>query len=378
MNWGIGMEQEQYDLGMIGLGVMGSNLSLNMAEHGYAISGLDKDPGKVKALQVESHPNRVDATIDINEFVHSLKHPRAVMMMVPAGSLVDAVLRELIPLLEKGDLIIDGGNSYYKDTELRQKTLKENGISFLGIGISGGEQGARNGASLMPGGPEDAYRRVEPILRSVAARVNGDACIAYLGPGASGHYVKMVHNGIEYGLMELIAESYDLMKRGLGMPDDEIQRQFAAWNQTELNSYLLEITADIFTVMDEQSGKRLIDLILDEAKQKGTGKWTSQDAMDLAVPVPSIDAAVSSRDLSAFKQERGQASHVLKEPMPAFGVEQGAFLERLQHALYAGMLITYGQGMAQLYVASKEYGYQLEMDTVAKIWREAASFGRPS
>ncbi|MDD5369752.1 MAG: NADP-dependent phosphogluconate dehydrogenase, partial [Anaerolineaceae bacterium] len=294
---------------------------------------------------------------------------RAIMMMVPAGSPVDAVIHDLLPFLNINDLIIDGGNSYYKDTELRQKTLQEKGVLFLGVGISGGEHGARSGASLMPGGPIDGYLRVEPILTSVAARVNGEACITYMGAGASGHYVKMVHNGIEYGLMELIAESYDLMKRVLHMQDDEIQQEFTQWNQTEINSYLLEITANIFSFIDPQTKLRLVDVILDEARQKGTGKWMSQDAMDLAVPVPTIDAAVSSRDLSAYKTEREQANRVLDETPPALDIERPAFLERLRGALYAGMLLTYGQGMSQLYVASKQYGYHLDLGAIASIWR---------
>jgi 6-phosphogluconate dehydrogenase len=237
------------------------------------------------------------------------------------------------------------------------------------VGISGGEHGARTGASLMPGGPEDGYRRVEPILQSVAAQVGGEACIAYLGPGSSGHYVKMVHNGIEYGLMELIAECYDLMKRGLGMQDDEIQKEFAAWDQTELNSYLLEITVKIFSFIDEQTKMRLVDVILDEAMQKGTGKWTSQDAMDLAVPVPTIDAAVSSRDLSAFKQEREQASRILQEPIPVLDVDRVTTLEQLRHALFASMMLTFVQGFSQLYTASTSYGYHFDLETVARIWR---------
>jgi 6-phosphogluconate dehydrogenase len=282
---------------------------------------------------------------------------------------VDAVIRDLLPHLQPGDLIIDGGNSHFDDTDLRGKMLAEKGLHFLGVGISGGESGARHGPSIMPGGPREAYERVRPIFEAVAAKVNGEPCVTYLGPGSAGHYVKMVHNGIEYGLMQLIAESYDLMKRGLGLSDDELHDVYARWNETELNGFLIEITAQIFRQVDEKTGRRLVDVILDEARQKGTGKWTSQDGMELQAPTPTIDAAVAARDLSTYKTERETASRLLGGPSPSFQGERGAFLEQLRSALYAAMILTYAQGMALLRVASQSYGYGLDLEAVARIWR---------
>jgi 6-phosphogluconate dehydrogenase len=299
-----------------------------------------------------------------------LRKPRAAMLLVPAGPPVDSVIRGLLPSLESGDLIIDGGNSHFRDTELRQKTLAEKGISFLGVGISGGAEGARHGPSLMPGGPREAYERIRAICEASAAQVNGDPCVAYLGPGSAGHYVKMVHNGIEYGLLQLIAETYDLMKRGLGLSDDELHAVFGGWNQDELNSYLLEITAAIFCTDDVQTGRRLIDEILDEAKQKGTGKWASEDAMDMQVPIPTIDTAVAMRNLSMYKAERLAIHRGLRDiPLRAFSGDRRQFLHRLRGALYAAMILTYAQGMAQLRAAALNCGYGFALETVAKIWR---------
>ena len=267
------------------------------------------------------------------------------------------------------DLIIDAGNSHFKDTDLRSESLAEKGFLYMGVGISGGEQGARNGPSLMPGGPKEAYKRVRPIFEAVAARVGRAPCVAYLGPGSAGHYVKMVHNGIEYGLMQLIAESYDLMKRGLGLSNDELSLVYGNWNKTELNAYLMEITSSIFRKVDERTGKQLIDMILDEAGQKGTGMWTSQDAMDIQVPTPVIDAAVVARNLSALKGEREAAGRKLKIQIPRFEGDREAFLTQLKGAMLASMIITYAQGMAQLRSASKVYGYGLKLEDVARIWR---------
>ncbi len=363
------MPHVEFDLGMVGLGVMGSNLVQNMADHGFAVAGFDKDLQKVAALQAEAGGRRIRATGSTQEFVDILRKPRAVMLMVPAGPPVDAVIRDLLPYLESGDMLIDGGNSYFKDTNLRQKTLEGKGLLYLGVGISGGEQGARHGASIMPGGPKAAYERVKEILNAAAARVDGQPCAAYMGPGSAGHYVKMVHNGLEYGLMELIAECYDLMKRGLGMDDEAIQQVFTDWNSGELNSYLLEITANIFARIDTGSSQRLVDVILDEARQKGTGKWTSQEAMDLQVPAPTIDIAVSMRDMSTGKMLREQASQILPEPQRQIDGNKKAFLDDLQDAMYAGMILTFTQGMALLGKASIEYQYNLDLKTIARIWR---------
>ncbi len=363
------MNQKKYEIGMVGLGVMGRNLVLNMADHGYSVAGYDKDESKVEALKQEAEDREVYGAESMADFVDSLRTPRAVMMLVPAGPPVDSVIHDLLPHLEEGDLIIDGGNSHYPDTDLRAETMADKGLRYLGIGISGGASGARHGPSMMPGGPEDAYERIRPILEDAAAHVDGEPCVTYLGPGSAGHYVKMVHNGIEYGMMQLIAESYDLMKRGLGMSDDELHAVYDRWNQGDLNGYLMEITAKIFVKEDERTGKRLIDVILDAAKQKGTGKWTSQDAMDLQVPVLTIDMAVAMRNMSALDPEREAAADVLEGPSPTYHGDKDAFVERLQRALYAAMIVTYGQGMTQLRVASEEKGYDLDLEAVARIWR---------
>ncbi len=363
------MADGDFDIGMIGLGVMGRNLSLNMADHGYAVGGFDLDASKVQAFAPENGRQRIKGFHSFQELAAALKRPRKLLMLVPAGPAVDGVIREALKVFEKGDILIDGGNSYYKDTALRQKSLEERGLTLLGVGVSGGETGARKGPSLMPGGPLEGYQQVCKILEDVAAKVDGKACVTYCGPGAAGHYVKMVHNGLEYGLMEMIAEIYDLFKRGLCLDDDEIARIFSAWNQTELNSFLLEITADIFVKEDERTGKRLVDVILDEARQKGTGKWASQDAMDLQVPLMSIDTAVSVRDMSSLKAEREIACGKLVGPDRTIDADRQHFIELARQSLYAGMIITFAQGMALLRAASREYQYSLNLEAVARIWR---------
>jgi 6-phosphogluconate dehydrogenase len=291
------------------------------------------------------------------------------MMLVPAGAPVDGVINDLLPHLDRGDLIIDAGNSYFKDTDVRGRNLTTKGIQFLGVGVSGGEEGARHGPSIMPGGPKEAYERVRSVLEAVAAKVNGDSCVTYLGPGSAGHFVKMVHNGIEYGVMQLIAETYDLMKRGWAMNDDELHDVFTAWNKGELNGYLLEITSHIFSKQDEKTGRRLIDEILNVAKQTGTGMWTSQSAMELQVPIPTIDLAVAMRDMSVFVKEREQAGTMYQRPMRRFTGDRNSFVTQLGRALLAGMIIIYAQGMALLVIASKKYEYNLDLEAVARIWR---------
>lgn len=359
----------QYEIGMVGLGVMGRNLLLNMADHGHSVAGYDKDVSKIEALRKEAEGRDICAATSLKEFVAPLRVPRAVVMLVPAGAPVDAVIHDLLPYLARGDLIIDGGNSHFTDTDLRARTLAERGIQFLAVGVSGGERGARRGPSIMPGGPREAYERVRPIFEAIAAKVNDEPCVAWLGPGSAGHYVKMVHNGIEYGLMRLIAEIYDFMKRGLGFTNAQIHGVFDRWNHEALNSYLVEITADIFSRIDEKTGQRLIDLILDEAGQKGTGMWASQDAMDLQVPVPTIDVAVAMRNLSGYKDEREEAARVLHRPLSHCEGDRLQFIGQLRSALYAGMLITYAQGMALLTVASVKHEYHLNLETVARVWR---------
>jgi 6-phosphogluconate dehydrogenase len=361
--------QQKYEIGMVGLGVMGRNLLLNMADHGFSVAGYDKDAAKVEALRQEAKERNVHASADIQEFLGLLRRPRAVMMLVPAGAPVDSVIKDLLPHLAKNDLIIDAGNSYFKDTDLRAGKLTAQGIHFLGVGVSGGEEGARHGPSIMPGGPKEVYDRIRPIFEAASAKVNGDPCVTWLGPGSAGHFVKMVHNGIEYGVMQLIAETYDLMKRGWGMNDDEVGEVYASWNKGELNGYLVEITGHIFSKKDQKTGKRLIDEILDVAKQKGTGMWTSQSAMELQVPIPTIDLAVAMRDLSVFEKEREQAGATYQRSIRRFRSDRDIFLTQLGHALFAGMITTYAQGMALLAVASDKFKYHLDLEAVARIWR---------
>jgi 6-phosphogluconate dehydrogenase len=361
--------EEQCEIGMVGLGTMGRNLLLNMADHGFIVAGYDTDKDKVDSLCKESKEQHVYGATTVAEFLKLLQKPRAIMVLVPAGRPVDLVIRELLPHLQSGDLIIDAGNSHFTDTDIRAQHLQKEGIQFLGVGISGGEEGARLGPSIMPGGPKVAYEKVRYILEAVAAKVNGDPCVTYLGTGSAGHYVKMVHNGIEYGIMQLIAETYDLMKRGLGLKNDQLCDVYHAWNDSELNSYLIEITSHIFGKMDEKTGKPLIDEILDVAKQTGTGMWTSQSAMELQVPIPTIDLAVAMRDLSVFVKEREQASALYKRPIQLSTIDHNTFIKRLQGALFTGLIIVYAQGMALLKVASEKYNYHLDLEAVARIWR---------
>jgi 6-phosphogluconate dehydrogenase len=362
-------KQSGYELGMVGLGVMGRNFLLNMADHGFSVAGYDKDRTKVDALKDEAKQRDIRGAADIREFISLLRRPRAVMLLVPAGPPVDAVIGELEGVLESGDLIIDGGNSYFKDTDARLEKLKEKGLSFLGVGVSGGEEGARHGPSIMPGGPKEAYERVRAVFEASAAQANGEPCVAYMGPGSSGHFVKMVHNGIEYALMQLIAEAYDLMKRGLGLTDDELHECFAGWNKGELEGYLIEITAHIFCQPDEKTGRRLIDEIRDVARQLGTGMWTSQSAFELQVPIPTIDAAVAARNLSAREAERAAVSAALPRQAAAFAGERAAFLGQIEGALFAAFITAYAQGMAVLQAASDRYAYRLDLSSVAGIWR---------
>ncbi len=377
------MGEQLYDFGMVGLGTMGRSLLLNMADHGDAVAGLDTDPAKAAALKSEGAGKKVEGTTDPKAFVAMLRKPRAIMMLVPAGGPVDAVIGSLSPLLEKGDILIDGGNSYFKDTDRRSKELAGAGFEFLGMGVSGGEAGARHGPSMMPGGTSQAYERVRKTLENVAAKYDGEPCVALMGPGSAGHYVKMVHNGIEYGVMQLIAETYDFMRRGLGMTNDQCRDTFAKWNEGPLQSFLIEITA---TVLGKMEGSvHLVDLISDKAKQKGTGKWTSQDAMDLGVPLPTIDAAVAARELSGLKDERVRVS-VEFQASPHKGVLEmlhrivnehpdpklrglGVVIAQFESALHSAILLTYAQGFAQLHAASGEYGFGLDLERVAKVWR---------
>jgi 6-phosphogluconate dehydrogenase len=311
----------------------------------------------------------VAAAADVAQFAALLRPPRVVMLLVAPAPVVDVVLRDLLPHLAAGDLVIDAGNSHFQDTDRRGRLLAEKGVRFFGMGVSGGEAGARHGPSLMPGGPRDAYERVRPVLESVAAKVQGEPCVTWLGPGSAGHYVKMVHNGIEYGVMQLLAEAYDLMKRGLGLGNDELAAVFDRCDEGELNSFLVEITARIFRQLDDRTPGRLIDAILDVARQKGTGEWTSEDALALGVPIPTLEMAVTQRHLSGREEERRAAAQLFGSPVPPFAGDRATFIDDLGDALSAGVLLCYAQGMDLLRHASQHYGYQLDPAEVARIWR---------
>lgn len=355
--------------GLIGLGVMGQNLARNVARNGFDVVVYNRTTEKTDQF-IETYPDvRITATYSIEELSDTLERPRRIMLMVSAGRAVDLVIDALEPYLDPDDVVIDGGNSHYRDTNRRADALAEVGIHFLGTGISGGEEGALWGPSIMPGGPREAYDAVAPMLEAIAAKAeDGAPCVAYLGPRGSGHYVKMVHNGIEYAIMQAIAETYDLLQRAGGLGPQALADVFAEWNRAELSSFLVEITAKIFTVVDETTGRPLIDLILDKAKQKGTGKWTSQDAFDVGVPVPAITAAVEGRILSAFKEQRGHAARLLSGPTPDIEASE-ALIEPAREALYATMVVAYAQGLALLRGAATEYEFGYDLADVASIWR---------
>ena len=363
------MSESSYDFGLVGLGVMGRNFILNVADNNFSAFGYDLDQDQVSALIEEGgNTDRVNASSDITEFTNALSRPRKIMLLVPAGKIVDSVIESLLPHLEQGDIIIDGGNSFYTDTDRREAYLSEKGIHFFGAGVSGGAKGARIGPSIMPGGSESAYEEVKEVFEAVAAKFEGEPCVAYLGPKSAGNYVKMVHNGIEYGLMQLTSEIYDLLKQVGGYSNDELHELYSGWNKGRLQSFLVEISSKIFLQEDTEGHGRLVDVILDKAKQKGTGKWTSQNAMDLGIPVPTIDISVSMREISALKEDRQRAEKLYskKAPDPLDKKNLGVLAEE---ALYFSFIITYAQGMHQLAEASREYGYKLNLSTIAKIWR---------
>ncbi len=357
------------DIGIIGLGVMGQMLALNMERNGQIVAGFDLDEAKVAAFENEHPGKRLIGCPTVEAFLATLQRPRRILMMVPSGKPVDAVIGSLKETLAEGDLLIDGGNSFFQETERRAEALERRNVLYLGMGISGGEQGALWGPSLMPGGHREGWDLMQPLLNAIAAQVNGEPCVTYVGPGGAGHYVKMVHNGIEYAIMQLIAETYDLLHRVVGLTMAELHEAFAAWNEGELASYLVEITTDIFDTTDEETGKPILDIILDKAKQKGTGKWTSQNALDVGSPVPTISAAVEARVLSAYKDQREAAERVLSGPETTFEGDREAIVGVVRDALYAGIISAYAQGFALLRVASAEYTYHLDYADIAKIWR---------
>jgi 6-phosphogluconate dehydrogenase len=363
------MKEQKFDFGMIGLGTMGRNLVYNMNDHGYTVIGFDKNNSQVETLKKEAGNDKVFATSNLDEFLKALKTPKVIMILVPAGKIVDDVINELKPFLSENDLLMDCGNSHFTDTNRRNEQLKDSAIHFMGVGISGGELGARHGPSIMPGGTKEVYERVAEMLEAVSAKVNKEPCVTWLGPGAAGHYVKMVHNGIEYGLMQLISEAYHMLKECADMSNDELHTVFSKWNEGKLQSYLMEITADIFTQKDELTDSRIIDKILDSAKQKGTGAWTSEDAMNLQVPIPVIDIAVSMRDLSADINERKTAYQLLKGTETKFTGDKNELVKWMEQALYFSIITVYAQGMALLQVASNKYKYDLKLEDIAVIWR---------
>jgi 6-phosphogluconate dehydrogenase len=347
---------------------MGKNLALNAASQGFTVAGFDADQGKSKQVAAET-AGKLTVTNSIQEFVDALETPRRIWMMVPAGKPVDAVIQDLKPYLTPDDIVIDGGNSYFKDTERRAKELAAVGLRFFGMGVSGGEEGALHGPSLMPGGHEPSYRHLEPLLTKMAAKTSDGPCCTYLGPGGAGHYVKMVHNGIEYGIMQTICEAYDLMRSIPGLSGTEIHDVFAQWDTEELNSFLLEISVVVLKKIDPETGKPLVDLVLDTAEQKGTGKWTAQDALDLGVAVPTLTSAVLARIISGLKQERVAASEVLRGPKRKFAADKQGFIARLRDAYALSVMACYAQGFAQMRAASKEYGYNLNFAEIARVWR---------
>lgn len=359
-----------YQFGMIGLGVMGRNFLLNMADHGYKVIGFDKDATKTAALESSATAGTtVKGVGTLKEMIELLETPRKIMMLVPAGKPVDDVIESLLPLVQEGDIIIDGGNSHFTDTLRRVSYLQEKKLHFTGMGVSGGEEGARKGPSIMPGGDAAAYPHIKPMLEAVSAKVNGEPCVAYMGKGAAGHYVKMVHNGIEYAIMQLLSEVYDILHRGGGLSNDELHEVFKQWNEGELQSFLVEITADIFTQPDDKTSNRLIDMILDKAGSKGTGKWTSQDALNLPVPIPVIDMAVAMRTISSFKEERMSAAALYQPVAKAIGTKKDLLIKQTHDALYFATIMCYAQGLAMLHSAATELDMQIPLEDVVKIWR---------
>ena len=359
-------------IGVVGLGVMGQSLALNMERNGFAVAGYDLDKDKVKKfLEDKAAGKQIFAVDTPKNLMASLEKPRRILLMVPAGKPVDSAIDGLIGSMEPGDILIDGGNSFFKDTEQRSKELAKHGLNFVGMGVSGGEEGALWGPSMMPGGQVEAWQALKPILEAIAAKADdGAPCVTHIGPRGAGHFVKMVHNGIEYADMQLIAEVYDFLHRGLGLNNQELHQVFSKWNEGDLQSYLIEITADIFLKKDPESSADLLDMVLDEAQQKGTGKWTSQVAFDIGAPIQTINAAVESRIISGLKEERVSASKIINGPSPVYqGQDREKLIAAAHDALLASKITAYAQGMEMLSIASKEFDYDLNMSAIASIWR---------
>ncbi|KAA0261222.1 NADP-dependent phosphogluconate dehydrogenase [Hafnia alvei] len=357
-------------IGVVGMAVMGRNLALNIESRGYTVSIFNRSTDKTDEVVAENPGKNLVPYYTVQEFVESLEKPRRILLMVKAGEATDKTIDSLKPYLEKGDILIDGGNTFFQDTIRRNRELSAEGFNFIGTGVSGGEEGALKGPSIMPGGQKHAYELVAPILKKIAAVAeDGEACVTYIGSDGAGHYVKMVHNGIEYGDMQLIAEAYSLLKHGLNLSNDELATTFTEWNKGELNSYLIDITKDIFTKKDEE-GKYLVDVILDEAANKGTGKWTSQSSLDLGEPLSLITESVFARYISSLKEQRVAASKVLSGPKAqVFSGDKAEFVEKVRRALYLGKIVSYAQGFSQLRAASEEYSWDLNYGEIAKIFR---------
>ena len=361
----------QANFGVVGMAVMGKNLALNVESRGYTVAIYNRTTSKTQEVMAEHPDKKFIFTKTLEEFVGAIEKPRRIMLMVKAGAPTDATIKSLLPLLDKGDILIDGGNTHYPDTMRRNAELADSGINFIGTGVSGGEKGALLGPSMMPGGQKEAYDLVAPIFEQIAGKApqDGKPCVAYMGPNGAGHFVKMVHNGIEYGDMQLIAESYDLMKRILGLSNEEIQATFEEWNKGELDSYLIEITKEVLKRKDDLGDGFIVDKILDRAGNKGTGKWTSQSALDLGVSLPLITESVFARFISAFKDEREKASKVLSGPQVPFTGDKKEAIEKIRKALYFSKIMSYAQGFAQLRRASEAYSWDLPFATIASIWR---------
>ncbi|MBD0372132.1 MAG: NADP-dependent phosphogluconate dehydrogenase [Pyrinomonadaceae bacterium] len=362
---------EVVDIGMAGVGVMGSNLALNMERNGYHIAVWDRDPALVEKLMAgQANGKRIQPAATPEEFVRSIRAPRKIMIMVKAGAPVDWTIDQFRPYLEKGDILIDGGNSWFEDTRRRDAALSEQGFHFVGSGVSGGEEGALHGPSLMPGGAREAYEEIRPIWEAISAKTEDGACTTYCGTDGAGHFVKMVHNGIEYGDMQLIAEAYDVLRRVLGMEASELADTFAEWNRGLLDSYLIQITSEIFRVRDDETGKPLVDLIMDKAGQKGTGKWTAQVALDLGIAIPTINSAIEARFLSALKEERVRASKVIEGPKAPVSSTDRERIKRLVHdALYASKICSYAQGFNLIRAGSEEFKWNVDLSEMARIWK---------
>ena len=361
-----------YDVGLIGLAVMGENLILNMENHGFSVAVYNRTTSKVdNFINGRAQGKNIKGCYSLEELVQSLKPPRKVMIMVKAGKAVDDLIESLIPLMNKGDILIDGGNSYFPDSVRRTAYVEEKGLLYIGTGVSGGEEGALKGPSIMPGGSKEAWPEVKPIFQSIAAKVkDGSPCCEWVGSDGAGHFVKMVHNGIEYGDMQMIAESYAIMQQVLKMAPQEMQTIFSQWNEGELDSYLISITADIMGKKDEETGKPMVDVILDTAGQKGTGRWTSMEALKLGVPAPTVVEAVLARAMSAIKEERVAASDILHGPTAKFSGQRDDFVEMVRQALYASKICSYAQGFQLIREAAKEYNWNLKYGEIALMWRE--------